>query len=67
MIIGTYVTFANIRFGPTVALNGQDTGSGGGTSAGSSVGLAKTKVLRPRRPRALRRIVGANMIAAFSM
>lgn len=50
---GTYVTLANMSIGPTVPLNGQETGSafGSGASAGGSVGVAATKVVKPQRPR----------------
>lgn len=49
----TYVTLANMSIGPTVPLNGQETGSafGSGASAGGSVGVAATKVVKPQRPR----------------
>lgn len=50
---GTYVTLANMSIGPTVPLNGQETGSafGSGASTGGSVGVAATKVVKPQRPR----------------
>lgn len=49
----TYVTLANMSIGPTVPLNGQETGSafGSAASAGGSVGMAATKVVKPQRPR----------------
>lgn len=49
----TYVTLANMSIGPTVPLNGQETGSafGSGASTGGSVGVAATKVVKPQRPR----------------
>ena len=54
----SYVTFANRRFGPTVPLKGQTTGSGSGTGSGS-VGEAET-AFKPRRLRAAK--VKANII-----
>lgn len=61
----TYVTFANMSIGPTVALNGQETGSaaGAGTSAGGSVGMAATKVVKLPRPR---RKEEANIVMVFA-
>lgn len=49
----THVTLANMSIGPTVLLNGQETGSafGSGASTGGSVGVAATKVVKPQRPR----------------
>lgn len=49
----THVTLANMSIGPTVPLNGQETGSafGSGASTGGSVGVAATKVVKPQRPR----------------